>query len=168
MSDPRRATAIRALGALPLASELVGLALDFATDLRCSKATYFDAVHGIDWKLRCYHGEPCSLQCCAVAREARVCVCVECTHGMWSCIMCATTLCEDCNDIKFRCGTCGWSKALCETHMPHGAWSNGWMECILCHKPECFRCVTERTVPGVCNECTVSRRASGGTGPVAD
>ena len=67
MTDSRCA-AICALDALPLLSELVGLALDFATDLRCNKATYFDAKHGIDWKRRCYRGEPSQMLCCDAMR----------------------------------------------------------------------------------------------------
>ena len=136
----------------------MGLALDFATDLRCNKATYFDAKHGIDWKRRCYRGEPSQMLCCDAMRRKELYLCVACAGDMSACNICNAALCEDCTAHRPVCVSCDTAMAVCEDHRFGVLVGYGWAECDVCERHDCFNCTSHRVQSGVCNGCRGERR----------
>jgi len=91
---------VRALAELPVASALVGLALDFSTNLRCANARYFQ-------HLQCE--EPTETTCKAQPKHTlcRVCANIGCRGG---CDRCVCTLCPrqvmECSECHETVGVC--------------------------------------------------------------
>lgn len=155
MTDPR-CVAIRALDALPLASELVGLALDFATDLRCSNATYFDPAHGIHPKYQFRRGNAYWLRCCRAVRDKELMICSGCWISMRTCKTCLTSLCQVCAAPNVTCGSCHRNELLCAAHKPNSFISYGWRRCNRCWKSMCSNC--SQSWSWVCSRCRLAER----------
>lgn len=135
-----RAHAIEALGDLPCASELVGLALDFATDLACERARYLGPAHSAKMRvMRCRNRLRHML--CETCNPAKECdngceeiVCTACNEAR-------PQICSACDEIISACFNplCLYQLKCCRARVAETA-----VLCAKCYnnQPACYKCYT--------------------------
>jgi len=140
----KRNSAIKKLAAIPQPDVVLGLMLDFSTDLRCENASYLGVAHGEPVEVVCQENPPHTV-CGRCADQA-------CTND------CDATPCPMCDGLRLRCEECADEFRICKK----GGCERAAFECceesgakppVLCHRcidncPSCAVCDTL-----LCGEC---------------
>jgi len=150
-----RASAIQKLADLPCLPELVGVALDFATDLHCDRATYFGPEHDMCIQLAHCNARPMH-QLCVNCSPAHACdnVC-----GYIVCLTCSAETHDTCTVCKLDIKACNQSSA-CTPYTFSCCESRRREYAVLCgpcltRLPHCYICMTS-----LCRDCNYVRHCS--------
>lgn len=155
MSRDREA-AVRALADLSITPALVGLALDFCTDLRCDGALYFQRPCGepVETTCRARHKHTLCSRCAnrGCASGCKRTVCTYCPRQVMVCALCheEVGICRQCVVPEFSCcpSPTRIRQFIC------GPCARSGETCTFCLKKVCGRC----DIPVPCSTTGCTRR----------